>query len=128
MRAIAERDSDLPSILFVYPASIEEGKAFFDEFWPEARAVSDPTGKIFSLMDVSRAGLRQLFGPEVWVKAMQARRKGYRQRRIVGNPWLLPGMFLVRNNEVLWQWRFENIGDHPEFDQLSALLRGAVGG
>lgn len=77
-------------------------------------------------MGISRAGLRQLFGPSVWLQAMQARRKGYRQRRIVGNPWLLPGMFLVRDGEILWQWRFRNVGDHPDFDELSSLLDDAL--
>ncbi|UCF36387.1 MAG: AhpC/TSA family protein [Acidobacteriota bacterium] len=91
---------------------------FFDESWPEARAVSDPDGRLFEGMKVNRVSLRQMFGPGVWVRAVQAWRKGYRGRFPIGNPWLLPGIFLVRRTEVLWKWRFENIGDHPEFSRI----------
>ena len=104
-----------------------EGREFFDEFWPEARAVSDPKGEIFSAMGVSRASLRQIFGPGVWVKALQAMKKGYRPGRAIGNPWLLPGIFLVENGSIRWQWRFKNIGDHPDFGALPGLARTGIG-
>jgi hypothetical protein len=113
------KDSSFPPVLFIFPADLDEGREFFDEFWPEARAVSDPKAELFKAMGVNRASLRQLFGPGVWIRAMQARQAGASQRGIIGNPWLMPGMFLVREDHILWQWRYRNVGDHPDLDQVA---------
>ena len=109
--------------MLFHPADREAGRRFFDEFWPEARAVSDPEGVVYDSLGLSRATLRQLFGPGVWVKALKAVRGGNSYSLPVGNPWLLPGILLVLDDQILWQWEFRNIGDHPDFLELSSLSR-----
>jgi hypothetical protein len=123
LHSLADTLTRFPEILFVFPASRDEGEEFFNSIWPEARAVSDPGAKLFSMFEVSRASLRQLFGPGVWLNAIQAARAGYKLgRRPIGNPWLLPGMFLITPERIRWRWKFRNVGDHPDFDRLVELL------
>ncbi len=58
----------------------------------------------------------------MWLKALLAARKGNRVRKIVGDPWDMPGLFLVRGDRVLWTWRFRHVGDHPDFSRLPDLV------
>lgn len=88
--------------------------------WPEARAISDPDGQLYRKLGVSKAGLREILGPGVWLKALRAIRKGYSPKRPVGNPWLLPAVFLTRGHQILKQWHARHIGDHPDFRGISA--------
>jgi hypothetical protein len=118
-----EKETNPIPSLFVYPADLAEGEEFFNEFWPEARAVSDPEGRLFAALGISRASLRQIFGPSVWRELGRARQRGYRGSRIIGNPWLLPGLFLVRNREIVWRFIYSNIGDHPDFDEVLAQIQ-----
>lgn len=118
-----DADPAYPPVLFVHPATTEEARDFFDEFWPEARAVSDFQGRLHSGFDLRSGSLRELFGPGVWLKALQAARKGHSfMRKPVGNVWLMPGIFYVKGPAVLWSWRYRNIGDHPDFASMPLIL------
>jgi hypothetical protein len=75
-------------------------------------------------MGIRRASLREMIGPGVWIRGLQAMRKGYIPGRTVGNPWLLPGIFLLRENRVLLSWEYRNIGDQPDFLAIPAFLNG----
>lgn len=37
--------------------------------------------------------------------------------------WLLPGLFLVRDREIVWRFVYSNIGDHPDFDEVLAQIQ-----
>jgi hypothetical protein len=118
---LAEGNLSSPDVLFVFPATVEEGADFFNEFWPEARGVSDPNGHLYQGMGVSKASLREMFGPGVWLRFLKAKRKGHSVGKVVGNPWLLPGLFLVHKGEICWSWRCRNIADHPDFSAIPGL-------
>lgn len=105
----------------IYPAESREGEEFFSRFWPAARAVADPEGVLYMAFGVDRASLRELFGPAVWERLREARARGYRSRFPIGNPWLLPAMFLIERGQVRWQFRYRHIGDRPD---LSPVLSG----
>jgi hypothetical protein len=105
-------------VLLIYPAESREGEEFFSRLWPAARAVADPAGRLYEAFGVDRASLRELFGPGVWGRLREARRRGHRSRFPIGNPWLLPGMFLVEGGQVCWQYRYRHIGDKPDLSRL----------
>ena len=77
----------------------EEGERFFDERWPEARAVSDPEKTLFDAFGLERGSLGQLIGPRTWLAGFKARRHGVGLPK--GDPRVLAGSFLVRGAEVL---------------------------
>jgi hypothetical protein len=120
---VFDTDPAYPPVLFVHPASTAEGKDFFDEFWPEARAVSDPEKRFYDGFQLGSGSLRELFGPGVWLKALQAVKKGHSfLRKPVGNVWLMPGIFYIKSATILWSWRYQNIGDHPDFSSIPQIL------
>ena len=46
-------------------------------------------------------------------------KKGHGIGKPVGDPWIMPGLFLTRaDGQILWRHRFEHAGDHPDFANL----------
>ena len=101
----------------------EEGQRFFDDRWPEARAVSDPAKELYHLMGLARGTLRQLFGLSVVRRGLQARSEGHSVGKVVGDPWMMPGWFLVKEGRIAWDYRGEHAGDHPNYDDLDEVAR-----
>lgn len=117
-----ETEPSFPKVVLAFPASLEEGQEFFDRLWPEARAIADEHGRLYEMFGLSRASLKEMFGPGVWLKALKTMRSGYSPGRPIGNPWLMPGVFLVREGLILRRWESRNIGDNPDFGELFLSL------
>ena len=39
----------------------------------------------------------------------------------VGDPWIMPGLFLVDGPNIVWHHDFKHAGDHPDFSKISQL-------
>jgi hypothetical protein len=102
--------------------SVEEGLAFFDRFWPEARAVSDPEKFFYQAFALNQGSLRQMLGPSVWKKGLEASRKGNTIGMPIGDVRQMPGAFVVRKEAVLWQHDYRHTGDHPDFTKIPDML------
>ncbi|MCB0155107.1 MAG: AhpC/TSA family protein [Anaerolineae bacterium] len=122
MRQIATTRPDYPPILFFYQGTVAEGQRFFAELWPEARAVSDKAKKFYHAFGLKQGSLGQMFGPEVVACGLKAALKGNTVGQPVGDPWQMPGLFLVRGPAILWQHDYRHIGDHPDFAEIGARL------
>jgi len=124
LRRIATVTPSYPPILFFYQGSREEGAAFFGQFWPEARAISDREKRWYRAFGIERGGVRQLFGPEVWTCGLRAARKGNTLGVPVGDPLLMPGVFLVQGDAIVWRHDFRHAGDQPDFATIPFISRG----
>jgi hypothetical protein len=120
LRRLAETDPTLPRVLFVHQGSVEDAAEVFTEFWPEARAVSDPELVLYGAFGIRRGGPAMMFGPGLWRKSIRAFRKGYRQSGVQGDPWLLPAAFLVRGGRVTARHYARDAGDHADYRALVA--------
>jgi hypothetical protein len=105
--------------------SVDEGFRFFDRFWPEARAVSDPDKFFYRAFALNRGSLRQMLGPSVWRKGLEATRKGNTIGMPIGDVRQMSGAFLVQKDAVLWQHDYRHSGDHPEFSRIPEMLATA---
>lgn len=115
-------DPAYPPLLFFYMGSVEEGEKFFAKAWPEARAVSDPSKQFYTAFGLGRGSFRQVFGPDVLACGLRAATKGHVPGKVVGDPWQMPGLFLVQGPDVLWSHDFAHIGDHPDLTELPAIV------
>ncbi len=115
-------DPDYPSLLFFYMGSVAEGEEFFARAWPEARAVSDPGKMFYRAFGLVRGGLSEVFGPRVMACSLRAASKGHIVGKVVGDPWQMPGLFLVQGADVLWTHDFAHIGDHPDLTALPHIV------
>ncbi len=118
LRKISQEHPGYPPVLFVFQGSVADGKTFFDEFWPEARAIADLPKKFYSGMGLRRATFTQIFGVQVWTCGFRAMSKGNFVGKVIGDPWIMPGAFLVQGDQVLWCHRFAHQGDHPDWAKI----------
>lgn len=122
LRQVAANDPAYPPILFVYQGSVADGQAFFARFWPEARAIADTPRTFYHAFGIQRGGMWEMLGPEVWACGLRAASKGNTGGFPVGDPWVMPGLFLVAGDTILWQHTFRHAGDHPDFASIPTLV------
>jgi hypothetical protein len=123
LRASAEADPAYPPLLFFYQGSVADGEAFFASPWPAARAVADPDRHFYHGLGLLRGGMKEMFGPATWACGLRAVAKGHFIGRPKGDPWMMPGLFLVDGSRrLLWRHDFAHAGDHPDFRALPARM------
>ncbi len=118
LRALAEARSDYPRVLFFFMGSPREGRAFLLRYWPAARAIADPEKRFYTAFSVERGSLLQMFGPAVWRAKRRAEEKGFENGERIGDIWMMPGAFLVRDERVVWTHVPRHAGDAPDFARL----------
>jgi hypothetical protein len=115
LRRISRLTPDYPPILFFYQGTVEEGAAFMRKLWAEARAIADLPKRFYNAFGLERGGIGQMFGAQVWACGVRAASKGHFIGRPVGDPWTMPGLFLVEQDTITWQHDFKHAGDHPDW-------------
>jgi hypothetical protein len=102
----------------VHQGSAESAAPIFEDLWPEARAVSDTTLDLYRAFGIGRGTPGQMFGAGVWKASLRALRKGYKQGKTQGDPWLMPGAFLVVGARVIWRHDPSHAGDGPDYGSV----------
>lgn len=125
IRAAAESDPDYPDVLFFFQGTPTEGRAFLRRYWPGVRAISDPDLAFYEDFGVERGSLLQVLGPRSLLAHRRASAKGHEAGDRDGDVWRMPGVFLVRGDEILWSYRFAHAGDAPDFAAMAEIARSA---
>lgn len=71
--------------------------------------------------------MKEMFGPEVWACGVRATLKGSFIGRPVGDPWTMPGLFLVQGDKILWRRDFRHAGDHPDWSAIPQVATAVTG-
>ena len=123
VRRAAETTPDYPPVLFVYQGTPAEGKTFFADLWPEAVAIADAEQQLYHRFGLTQGSAAQMFGAQVWACGVRAALKGHFIGKPIGDPWMMPGVFVVHGERVLWQHDFSHAGDHPNIPKLAEVVR-----
>ena len=126
LRRSAEHNPAYPAILLVQQGTVEQGRDWLERLWPEARAIADPERHLSRLFGIERGSIGQLASFGAIGCAVRAAVKGNRGGLVVGDPKLMPGLFAFDGDRLIWQHDFRNVGDHPDFDAIPALIAGAL--
>lgn len=118
LRQAALRDNMYPPVLFFHLGTTAQGDQFFAPLWPEARAIADPERRFYDAFGVKQGSVGQMLGPATIACGIRATVKGNFSRKPIGDPWTMPGLFLLRGTEVVWRHVFANAGDHPDWALL----------
>ena len=110
----------------VHQGSVEDGERLLASRWPEAVAVSDPDLALYSAFGLGRGSLRQVLGPATWIAGLRALRKGHLVGRPKGDTLVMPGLFLVAGDRILWRHVFAHSGDEPETGSMVEDVRAAL--
>jgi hypothetical protein len=112
-------DAAFPSVLFVCMGNETEAREFFDAHWPGARAVCDPEKRVYEAFGLTQGTPMQMFGPRAWACGLRAVSKGhFIGMKVVGDPWLMPGAFLIQDRKIVWTHEFASAGDRPDWKSL----------
>jgi len=85
--------------------------------------LSDPKREAYQLAGFTRS-IRSTLSVRGLVNYLRAKRKGFRQGRLAGDPWQQGGTLVVApSGEVLFEYRSEGPGDHAAPERLVAALR-----
>ncbi len=85
----------------------------------EVPRFDDPTGRLYCQFGLELASFRQLLGLRVWLRGLKAGLlDGHGIGRIAGNPFQLPGAFVIHCGQFLEGFQHESAADRPDYLQL----------
>lgn len=108
-----------PRVVFVHLGDLDRAGEFFGEYWPGACAISDVDKALYGEFGLARGSVGQLCGPRALACGVRAMLQGHGIGRPVGDPLMMPGLFLVSpQGRILRRHLFAHIGDHPDFSSF----------
>lgn len=85
--------------------------------------LADPERKAYAAYGLGHGSLVQVLGPRVWVRGIQAARKGYGMGKPVGDPWQMPGVFVIdRSGIIRFAYYSRDAADNPPNELLLRSL------
>lgn len=98
-----------------------EAAAFFADYGlDDVPAISDPEQQLYRQFEVARGRAGQFLGPAVWWRGLVCTLKeGHLPGRPQGDLSQLAGVFLVRNGEVVREFRHGSSADRPDYVALA---------
>ncbi|CAM2010827.1 SelL-related redox protein [Acanthopleuribacter pedis] len=126
LRLTTEQRSDFPPVIIFYQGTTEQGEQFFQKKWPTARAIADLSTTFYKGFHLKRGSFSQMFGARVWASGIRAISKGFRPGKVIGDPWMMPGIFLIEGSRIAWLHAFRHAGDHPALQQLPTTMKEAA--
>jgi peroxiredoxin len=95
------------------------GKKFLESYGlADMPRVADPERTLYRAFKLRRGRLRQLFGIRVWRRAVSAALRGHWPGSLQGDSFQMPGLFLIRNGEIVRTLRYETAADRPDYAEF----------
>ena len=85
----------------------------------DAHRFSDPSQQLYRAFELRRATLRQVFGWHVWQRGLEAFSQGHGIGLLAGDAFQMPGVFLLRDGQVLREFRHATAADRPDYATLA---------
>ena len=86
----------------------------------------DGEGLAYRAVALGRLRAWNLLSFRMLRNALRARKEGFRQGKVEGDPWQLGGTLVVApGDRLLYAWRNKNADDDAPIDDVIAALRGA---
>lgn len=106
-------------IVIIHMGPEEDAKRLFESYGlGVVNTILDPHRLLYKEFELEKGTLWEHFSPKVVYKAMIAFFNGSRQTKIQGNPYQLPGAFLVYKGQVKQSYVSVDAGDIPDFREL----------
>jgi len=115
-------------IVLVHMADDEDAAALFEKYGlGDAPRVGDPDKQLYHALGLGRGSIGQLFGPKVLLRGFSATFSGNIVGRPEGDPWQMPGAFLIRDGQVVEAFRHRTAADRPDYAGMACRTDGACG-
>lgn len=106
-------------LAFVHMGNFTQGAEMLSRYGlKDVHQFSDPQQRLYRAFDLKRATLAQVFGVQVWLRGWEAFVKGHGVGAPIGDPFQMPGVFLLHNGEVVREFRHQSAADRPDYEQM----------
>jgi hypothetical protein len=113
-------------VAFVHMGTEDQARPFFTRYgFLDLPRFSDPGCGLYRAFGLERGTPAQLFGPTVVLRGVQALFGGHGLGLPVGDPFQMPGVFLLHQGRILQGYRHETVGDVPDYEALAVCPIGA---
>lgn len=110
------------AIVLAHMASEEDFATFAARYGLSAiPSIANPDRSLYRGMGLRRASLLRLMGPRVLWALLKARLAGHRQGPVKGDPFQLPGAFLLHQGKVVRGYAYRHAADRPDYVSLATL-------
>lgn len=107
-------------LVLVHMASPESFSSFARAYGlADVPAISDPDRRLYAGLGLRRGSMRQLLGWRVWWRGFRAFIAGHGVGKWEGDVAQLPGVFVVRNGQVMHRYEHATSADRPDYVALA---------
>ena len=86
----------------------------------DVQHVSDKSKLLYKKYGLHRTGAKAMFGFKNWWRAFVAGLiKGHLIGKPAGDPWQMPGVFFIDNNQIINKFEYRYVSDRPDFRNLA---------
>ena len=87
----------------------------------DAPRISDPSCELYRAFDLRRGGWGEMFAPRVWWRGLKAGvLEGNGVGALDGDGFRMPGVFLIRDGQVITSYRHASPADRPDYLELAS--------
>lgn len=115
-------------IVLVHPSTDERAAVLFRSYGlDDLPRFADPDRVLYRALGLALGSLGQLFGPRVFWRGAAATLRGHRPGAKAGNVRQMPGVFLVRDGQVLDAFRHRDVAERPDYRAITGRLAELTG-
>jgi hypothetical protein len=81
--------------------------------------IGDASCQLYRAFGLERGRLASLMGPAVWARGAASILRGHGVGIPIGDPRQMPGVFLVKDGEIVRAFRHETSADVPDYEDLA---------
>lgn len=107
-----------PFLVFVHPNTLEEGRRFFQTYYPGAAHIADPGLQLYRLFRVRRASPLSELHPKNLLRLLSLLKRGLSNEKPTADPWVLHAAFLFQQGDLIWSYYARRLSDVPEWRRL----------
>ena len=125
----AEIEGQGYGIVLVHMVDDERANDFFSNYGLESLPrISDTDRRLYQMFGLDAGGVRELFGVRVWVRGFVAGLlSGHGIGRVQGNPFQMPGVYVVDHGNILTGFQHNQASDRPNYCSLIAQANRTIG-
>jgi hypothetical protein len=102
-------------------ADEEKAKEFFARYGVEdLPRFCDPEKKLYQEFGLETGSFLRVLGPRSFIRGLQAIKHGIGAP--AGDPWQMPGTFLIHKGEILQAFINETVSDKPDYEGMICSL------
>lgn len=121
--ARANIEADGVKIVIVHMVSFDVAEPILDLYDLTGLShISDENKAVYNSYGLFKTGFRAMFGVKNWWRALVAGIiKGHLIGKPAGDPWQMPGVFLLQKQRILNKFTYRFVSDRPDFVKFARV-------